>query len=40
MPMQRILEPEEIGTVYMFLASDLGSGITATTVRVDGAYRP
>lgn len=40
LPMKRMLEPEEIANVYMFLASDLASGITATTVSVDGAYRP
>ena len=40
LPMKRMLEPEEIANVYMFLASDLASGITATTVSVDGAYGP
>ena len=40
LPMKRMLEPEEIANVYMFLASDLASGITATTVSVDRAYRP
>ena len=40
LPMKSMLEPEEIANVYMFLASDLASGITATTVSVDGAYRP
>ncbi len=40
LPMKRMLEPEEIANVYMFLATDLASGITATTVSVDGAYRP
>ena len=40
LPMKRMLEPEEIANVYLFLASDLASGITATTVSVDGAYRP
>lgn len=40
LPMKRMLEPEEIANVYMFLASDLASGITATTISVDGAYRP
>lgn len=39
-PMKRMLEPEEIANTYLFLASDLASGITATTVSVDGAYRP
>lgn len=40
LPMKRMLEPEEVANVYLFLASDLASGITATTVSVDGAYRP
>ncbi|WP_300276451.1 SDR family NAD(P)-dependent oxidoreductase [Peptacetobacter sp.] len=39
-PMKRMLEPEEIANTYLFLASDLASGITATTISVDGAYRP
>lgn len=39
-PMKRMLTPEEIANTYLFLASDLASGITATTVSVDGAYRP
>ncbi len=40
LPMKRMLEPQEIANTYLFLASDLASGITATTVSVDGAYRP
>lgn len=40
LPMKRMLEPEEIANAYLFLASDLASGITATTLSVDGAYRP
>lgn len=40
LPMKRMIEPEEIANVYLFLASDLASAITATTVSVDGAYRP
>lgn len=40
LPMKRMLEPIEIANTYLFLASDLASGITATTVSVDGAYRP
>ena len=39
-PMKRMLKPEEIANVYLFLASDLANGITATTISVDGAYRP
>jgi 3-oxoacyl-[acyl-carrier protein] reductase len=40
LPQKRLLQPIEIANVYLFLASDLASGITATTVDVDGAYRP
>lgn len=40
LPMKRMLKPEEVANVYLFLASDLASGITATTISVDGAYRP
>lgn len=40
LPMKRMLEPIEIANTYLFLASDMASGITATTVSVDGAYRP
>lgn len=40
LPMKRMLEPIEIANVYLFLASDLASAITATTVSADGAYRP
>lgn len=40
LPMKRMLEPEEIANVYLFLASDLASAITATTISADGAYRP
>lgn len=40
LPMKRMLDPQEIANVYLFLASDLAVGITATTISVDGAYRP
>nr|WP_315025302.1 SDR family NAD(P)-dependent oxidoreductase [uncultured Aminipila sp.] len=40
LPMKRMLRPEEIANVYLFLASDLASAITATTISADGAYRP
>lgn len=40
LPMKRMIKPEEIANVYLFLASDLASAITATTVSADGAYRP
>jgi NAD(P)-dependent dehydrogenase (short-subunit alcohol dehydrogenase family) len=35
-PLQRIGQPEEIASVALFLASDLASYVTATTVFVDG----
>jgi glucose 1-dehydrogenase len=35
-PMQRVGSPEEVASVALFLASDLASYITATTVFVDG----
>lgn len=40
LPMKRMIEPQEIANIYLFLASDLASAITATTVSADGAYRP
>ena len=35
-PMHRIGEPNEIGKVALFLASDVASYITGTTIYVDG----
>jgi NAD(P)-dependent dehydrogenase (short-subunit alcohol dehydrogenase family) len=35
-PMQRVAEPSEIGEVAVFLASDMSSYMTGTTVYVDG----
>ena len=35
-PMQRVAEPREIGEVAVFLASDMSSYMTGTTVYVDG----
>ena len=35
-PMHRIGEPNEIGKVALFLASDAASYITGTTIYVDG----
>jgi glucose 1-dehydrogenase len=35
-PMQRVAEPAEIGEVAVFLASDMSSYMTGTTVYVDG----
>lgn len=40
LPQKRLLQPIEIANTYLFLASNMASGITATTVDVDGAYRP
>jgi 3-oxoacyl-[acyl-carrier protein] reductase len=35
-PMQRMADPEEIGSVAVFLASEKASYITGTTIQVDG----
>jgi NAD(P)-dependent dehydrogenase (short-subunit alcohol dehydrogenase family) len=35
-PMRRLVEPEEVASACLFLASDAASGITGTEVRVDG----
>jgi glucose 1-dehydrogenase len=35
-PLQRVGRPDEIASVALFLASDLASYVTATTVFVDG----
>ncbi|WP_342373347.1 SDR family oxidoreductase [Propioniciclava soli] len=37
-PLGRLIQPEEIGQAAAFLFSDLASGITATTLSVDGGY--
>lgn len=37
-PMQRLLEPEEVAHSIAFLLSDLSSGMTASTLTVDGGY--
>ncbi|SLN53927.1 2,5-dichloro-2,5-cyclohexadiene-1,4-diol dehydrogenase [Aquimixticola soesokkakensis] len=39
-PIGRLLEPAEIANGVAFLLSDLASGVTATTLSVDGGYRP
>jgi enoyl-[acyl-carrier protein] reductase I len=37
-PLQRNITKEEVGTSGLFLLSDLGSGITGTTLYVDGGW--
>ncbi|MBK8048573.1 MAG: SDR family oxidoreductase [Anaerolineales bacterium] len=37
-PMKRMVEPEEIAAVNLFLASDASSGMTGTIVLVDAGY--
>ncbi|MEM5516402.1 SDR family oxidoreductase [Henriciella sp. AS95] len=37
-PMQRLLDPEEVAHSIAFLLSDLSSGMTASTLTVDGGY--
>jgi NAD(P)-dependent dehydrogenase (short-subunit alcohol dehydrogenase family) len=37
-PMKRMVEPEEIASVNLFLASDASSGMTGTIVLVDAGY--
>ncbi len=37
-PTGRLSSPEDIGNVVLFLASDLASNITGTTIVVDGGY--
>jgi 3-oxoacyl-[acyl-carrier protein] reductase/7-alpha-hydroxysteroid dehydrogenase len=36
-PLGRVGEPEEVAAACLFLASDLASYVTGTTVKVDGA---
>ena len=35
-PLRRLIEPDEIGRVAVFLASELAAGVHGTTVVVDG----
>ncbi len=37
-PLQRNIEPREVGDTALFLCSEMGSGITGTTIYVDGGY--
>jgi enoyl-[acyl-carrier protein] reductase I len=37
-PMGRTIEPDEIGNAALFLASDLGSGVTGETIYVDCGF--
>ena len=37
-PMERLGEPRELGTLVAFLASEASSYITGTTIQVDGGY--
>jgi len=37
-PMRRMIEPEEVASVNLFLASDASSGMTGSVVLVDGGY--
>lgn len=37
-PMRRMVEPEEVASVNLFLASDASSGMTGTIVLVDAGY--
>ncbi len=37
-PLQRNIEPREVGDTALFLCSDLGSGITGATIYVDAGY--
>jgi enoyl-[acyl-carrier-protein] reductase (NADH) len=36
--LQRLIEPQEIGTMHVCLASPLASATTGAAVRVDGGY--
>jgi enoyl-[acyl-carrier protein] reductase I len=37
-PLKRNIEPREVGDAALFLCSDMGSGITGTTLYVDSGY--
>ncbi|MBD9348660.1 SDR family oxidoreductase [Limosilactobacillus fermentum] len=38
MPIGRLLEPEEIANVAIFLASDLSTALTGAVINADGGY--
>lgn len=37
-PARRLLQPEEIGRAALFLAADIGTGITGQSIAIDGGY--
>ena len=37
-PMRRMIEPEEVAALNLFLASDASSGMTGSIVLIDGGY--
>ena len=37
-PLNRNIEPREVGDAALFLCSPMGSGITGTTLYVDSGY--
>jgi 3-hydroxybutyrate dehydrogenase len=37
-PTKRFVQPEEIGALAVFLASDMGRSITGTAISVDGGW--
>jgi 3-oxoacyl-[acyl-carrier protein] reductase len=39
LPLKRFNSPEELGNLALFMASDLASGITGTTVQIDGGLQ-
>jgi enoyl-[acyl-carrier-protein] reductase (NADH) len=37
-PMRRMIEPEEVASLNLFLASEASSGMTGSVVLVDAGY--